>query len=52
MDSPFVQAAIYAYSRLVALAMPVVLLIGSCNIGINMIIGAFMGGKLRIGGRN
>lgn len=51
MDAPFVQACIDAYASLVGLAMPVVLFIGSCNIAINMLVSAFMGGKIRIGGK-
>lgn len=50
MDSDFVQACIHAYGELVGLAMPVVLFIGGCNIAINLIVNAFMGKGLHIGG--
>lgn len=50
MDSPFVQACIQAYAQLIALAAPVVLFIGGCNIGINIVVNAFMGKGLHIGG--
>lgn len=51
MDSQYVQFAISAYASLVGLAMPVVFLIGACNIAFNMIYSAFSRGKFRFGGQ-
>lgn len=48
--TPFYQWCVDAYARLVAASMPIVLFIGACNIGINILINAAFHGKLKIGG--
>lgn len=51
MENAFVQACIDAYNELLALCMPTVFFIAACNLCINMLVCAFMTGKLRIGGK-
>lgn len=48
--SEYVSAVMDAYGTLLLYAMPVAALIGMCNIGINIILTAFFGGGLHIGG--
>lgn len=53
MSSPttnFVQWCIDAYTRLIAVCMPIVFFIGACNMAINILINAAFHGKLHIGG--
>lgn len=52
MNTPFVQAVIDAYGKLVAASMPLVFFIGACNLSINILINAAFQGKLKIGGRS
>lgn len=51
MDSEFVRIVIEGYKDVVVLAVPVTFFIAACNIGINMIVSAFMGGRLHMGGK-
>lgn len=51
MNSEFVQTVIMGYNSIIELALPVVLFIAGCNIGINIIVTAFCTGKLKIGGK-
>lgn len=45
----FVSGVLAAYTDLLRVGLPVAFFIAACNIGINIIITAFSGGKLRIG---
>lgn len=51
MDNAFVLGVIDMYEQLLALCLPIVFFIAACNIGINMLVTAFVSGKLRIGGK-
>lgn len=51
MDNDFVQACISAYIDVIEIALPITFFIAGCNIAINMIVGAFTGGRLHIGGK-
>lgn len=51
MDNAFVVMVIEAYGEIVRIALPICLFIASCNIGINIIVSAFTGGRLHIGGK-
>lgn len=46
----FIDAVCSGYLSLLESAFPIVLFIGGCNIGINILLGAFMRGSLKIGG--
>lgn len=49
-QTDFVNATISAYASIAAICVPIVAIIGMCNIGINVLINAFMGHGLHIGG--
>lgn len=49
-NQDFVNAVINAYGQIVAAAAPIAAFIAACNIGINLILKAFTGHDLRIGG--
>lgn len=45
----FVHDVLSTYTSLLAVGLPVAFFIGAANVGINIIISAAFGGKLRIG---
>lgn len=51
MQTPFIQAVIDAYTKLISACMPLVFFVGACNLSINILINAAFQGKLKIGGR-
>lgn len=51
MDSEIVTMVIDGYKQIVVIAVPITFFIAACNIGINMIISAFTGGRLHMGGK-
>ena len=51
-NSEFIQAALTGYQNILVACLPVVFFIGACNMGINILLGAFFHGSLKIGGRS
>ena len=51
MDNDFVVMVIQAYGEIIKIALPICFFIAACNIGINMIVSAFTGGRLHMGGK-
>lgn len=51
MDNEFVVAVITAYGEVISVALPITFFIAACNIGINVIVSAFLGGRLHLGGK-
>lgn len=51
LDNPFVSVVIECYAEVISIALPITLFIGACNIGINVIVSAFLGGRIHLGGR-
>ena len=47
--SDFIHDVLSAYTQLLAIGLPCAFFIGAANVGINIIISAAFGGKLRIG---
>lgn len=45
----FVQDVLETYTNLLGIGLPIAFFIGACNVGINIVLSAAFGGKLRIG---
>lgn len=48
-NTEFYNAVLNGYQSLLAAALPVAFFIAACNVGFNVLISAFSGGKLRFG---
>lgn len=46
----FIRDVLGAYTDLLGIGLPIVLFIGASNVAINIIVSAFFGGRLVIGG--
>ena len=51
-SAEFIEAVLNGYQSLLISCLPIVFFIGACNMAINIILGAFMNGSLRIGGHH
>ena len=51
-SAEFIEAVLNGYQSLLIACLPIVFFIGACNMAINIILGAFMNGSLRIGGHH